>query len=226
MEVEMRSRQDIERDLAAARSRLTAAQAGDQTNRTAYIAACQAATREVQRFEQELANLRPDPLAGLVPPPVRPVATPPPADPAVTGAPAATPGTPAVAARRPGDMDFQLQSLDQPLRLRQVARDPMWDRAKTIGFVVAAVLVFVVFGTLMYIWGASNRSMQSSAVVSQSAPSGQLQPVHQSTPTRTTTNRHQSSVVQPPTSQPTYRDCMFSYGERRELADGRCDHLQ
>ncbi|MEX2090650.1 MAG: hypothetical protein WD989_00755 [Candidatus Paceibacterota bacterium] len=34
----------------------------------------------------------------------------------------------------------------------------------------------------------------------------------------------------PTTRQPeqqfrSFRDCMFAYGERRELADGRCDHL-
>ena len=61
----MRSRQDIERDLVAARSRLVQAQAGSQANRTVYLAACATAEADVQHLEAELAALPP---VGNLPP--------------------------------------------------------------------------------------------------------------------------------------------------------------
>lgn len=71
----MRTRQEIERDLTAAKAELVAEEAIPVTpaNRTVRFTACQAATAKVRRFEQELRNFRPDPLAALTTP-VRPVA--------------------------------------------------------------------------------------------------------------------------------------------------------
>src|SRR3989344_567733 len=76
--------------------------------------------------------------------------------------PAATPG-------RPGDMEFQLQRLDTPLRLRQVARDPVWDRFKTIMVIIGGLLFFWVFGERMFLWGADNRPVSIPTAVWQPA---------------------------------------------------------
>ncbi len=74
-----------------------------------------------------------------------------------TPAMARTPRKRAAKARsHTGVMDFQLQRLNPPLRLRQVARDPLWDRFKTIMVIIGGLLFFWVFGSEMYKWGTGN----------------------------------------------------------------------
>ena len=66
-------------------------------------------------------------------------------------------------------MEFQLQRLDPPLRLRQVARDPVWDRFKTIMVIIGGLLFFWVFGERMFLWGADNRPVSIPTAVWQPA---------------------------------------------------------
>lgn len=51
-------------------------------------------------------------------------------------------------------MTFNVQRLPEPLLLEQAVLDPTWNMAKTIGFVIAAILVFWVFGEKMFLLGS------------------------------------------------------------------------
>ena len=191
-----RTRQNIERDLVAAKAELAAAQAGDRTDMVAYVEACRVAQVEVRRLEQELANLRPDPLAGLLTPPVRLVA------PAVTPAPATgaptpqtTPAATTVRRRRTPAAPPPVQTLS-------------YNSVNWVPWVVSGLVALLLLVWAMQLFSPGRRQVNTGRQVSA--------------PERTI----RQPAAQPPTSQPTYRDCMFSYGERRELADGRCDHLQ
>lgn len=223
----MRSRQDIERDLAAARSQLTAAEAGDRTDRAAFIAACQAATREVQRFEQELANFRPDPLAGLVSPPVRPVApvaTPPPANPGGGGpTPRTTPAVVAVpvittVATPPPAGPAMVGTPATTAAIPPPAVRPTPPPPPPTGNSVNwwALIAGLLAGLLLLVW-----AFQLFPPGRQQANTGRVV----SPPSAITRTPVRTPPPVNPTAQPTYRDCMFEFGERRELADGRCDHL-
>lgn len=187
----MRTRLEIERDLAEARSRLTIAEAGDRTDRVAYYAACAAVQREVQVLEQELATLPPVATA--------PVATTVGTTEVLRGTAgghvAATGVATGVATERPA----------------QVAVCPPEE-----SFWIWVVVAFAVFGALIALW-----------LYAQEGGASSTRTLVQAQQTPTTTRRTPVRTVPPKVQQPqTYRDCMFDYGERRELADGRCDHLQ
>ena len=98
----------------------------------------------------------------------------------------ATPATPTPTPARPsrpktGEMNFELRRLDPPLRLRQVARDPTWDRFKTIMVIIGGLLFFWVFGEKMYNWGTGNSSSSVPTQVWQ--PAGSIPPVPAPAPT-------------------------------------------
>lgn len=76
-----------------------------------------------------------------------------------------------------GVMDFLLQKLNSPLRLRQVVRDPMWDLFKTIMVIIGGLLFFWVYGEKMYNWGAGNSPSFVPTQVWQPAAPSQLAPV-------------------------------------------------
>lgn len=200
----MRSRQEVERDLAEARSQLTAAEAGDRTNRRAWITTCAAAQAEVERFETELAALP----AVVIPParvprtaPVAVVANPPVAIPVVAGtAPVITPATPPVRRRRAAPVAPPPVPPVAPIICGPRRNWTPWPWV--VGGLVALLLL---------VWG-----LQVFPPERQQVNTGR----------RVSAPTVRTPVVRPsPTSQPTYRDCMFLYGERRELADGRCDYL-
>ena len=101
------------------------------------------------------------------PAPVMPVRTRPARTPR-TSAPAPPPPTtlpahPSPRGRSGGRMRFELRRLPEPLVLNQVSRDPAWDFFKTIMTVIGGLLVFLVFGTGMYVWGQGGVSSTPSA---------------------------------------------------------------
>ncbi|GEM_PF-6961035 len=111
-----------------------------------------------------------------------------------------------------GEMNFKLTELQKPLYLKQVCRDPTWDFAKTIGFIIASILFIYTLGNEMYWLGA--RSGQPTpappAVAAQSV-----------TPVAPTTT---------PSSQPrwsSYADCQRAYVlTLRRDPEGACDNLK
>ena len=211
----MRTCSEIERDLTAARSRFTAAEAvivgGNRAVATCHEAA--EAQAEVRRLEAELAALPPvtgapvrrprptTPSAGGVPPagttPIRGTTA---APPLVVTPPVSTvatpPPTPVVRRRRATST-----------RRTPVCSPPSGERDFWPWFaVLMAIILLVTFFV--------NQQQRSSY------PSAPMTTVR--TPVRTTP----APAVRPqPQQLPTYRDCMEVLGARRELDDGRCDHL-
>ena len=236
----MRTRQEIERDLAAARTQLTAAEAaivagGNHTPPAVYFEAAEAQA-EVQRLEAELAALPParprrpsvlavlaggaPPATGAGTPPRRTVVTPPAA---TTSLPAATvTATTVTRARTPRRNPAAGASAATCQTTQPSSFNWRW-------LLVPVVLLFVLYGTFLAgqisaVWSIAKHVTPSGSIQLTPPKTVQRQqppPASARTPVRTPPKAH------PPEPQfRSYRDCMFSYGERRELADGRCDHLQ
>ncbi len=59
-----------------------------------------------------------------------------------------------------GHMTFSVQRLPEPLLLEQDVVDPIWHRAMFIGFIIASILVFYVYGEKMFLLG---RAIQTTS---------------------------------------------------------------
>ena len=64
-------------------------------------------------------------------------------------------------------MTFSAQRLSEPLILEQDVIDPTWHRALLIGFIIAAILVFYVYGEKMFLWGRAGQPVQPQAAIQQ-----------------------------------------------------------
>ncbi len=126
-----------------------------------------------------------------------------------TPTPAVVPPPPSPTDSETGEMEFELSRLKKPLRLKQVCRDPTWDRAKLIGFVIGSILFVYVLGNEMYRWGTRQVPAAPAATVQQQV----VPPVQQVAPT-------------PQPQWNTYVDCQryFVLTVRRD-PEGMCDSL-
>ena len=226
----MRSRVDVERDLASARSRLTAAEAviaGGSHTAADYQEAA-AAQAEVQRLEVELAALPPArSRRPAVSAPATPVGGAPPATTATTPTPSATTVTATTVTPTPAAA---------PVRRRRAPAGPAVVGTPATrqpppmqtqfgwGWVIAT-LALVAVAVLIAFLATRPRTGNVGGVVPKPL-------LDSSTATAATGGRPDASPERTPPVKPaeppqfrSYQDCMFSYGERRELADGRCDHL-
>jgi len=211
----MRTCSEIERDLTAARSRFTAAEAviagGSRTAATYHEAA--EAQAEVRRLEAELVAL--PPVTGA------PVRRPRPTTPPAGGAPPAGTTTPTrgtTAAPPPVVVTPPVSTVTTPPPTPVVRRRRATSTRRTPPPVVCTPygglrswlwFAAVVVGVLLLVAFANQQGRGSYP----SAPA-------------TTVRTTPTSATRPESWQlSTYRDCLEKFGERRELDDGRCDHL-
>lgn len=207
----MRTRQAIERDLAQARTRLTAAEAGDRTNRVAYYAACAAAQRDVQRFEQELASL---PAAVIPPPSIPPVVPVVVTHPPTGGStPQTIPATRAALVVRP----VRRRSAATVAQISQAAGSAAEELFPTWLLVVLACVAAVLLVAFLATRPPRTGNVGGDVSALSPVPRQQSVPTHQ-------------PVLQSQEEQPewtNYRDCVsYWVRERGQFVEGRCDHLQ
>lgn len=122
------------------------------------------------------------------PPVPSPVAPAPAATPVAVAPPAAPPARVPQEARR-GELTFRLQRLSEPLEMRQVVRDPTYDKFRTWTMFVGIFAFLIAVGLAGYFWGT--RDIQQPSALA--APTVTYQPVSQPQP-------QPASQVQQPTS--------------------------
>lgn len=64
-------------------------------------------------------------------------------------------------------MTFSVQRLSEPLVLEQDVVDPIWHRAMFIGFIIASILVFYVYGEKMFLLGRAVQTTPAPAAIQQ-----------------------------------------------------------